>query len=338
MRHGQARLLIAETGLPYDNLGMKPADILRSVSAFRESQLLPNRRSWLKTAAVMTCTAALIKRKSFSAEVSTKVEPDFRISNGRIRQSIMAWTFNPMPTPELAKHCKAIGLVAMEGVNSSHYPMIRELGLAVSLVGSHGFAKGPFNPANHAFVEEKLRGAIDLAVRVKCGSVITFTGMREPGISDKKGAENCVDAWKRVIGYAEKNKINLCLEHLNSRDDSHPMKGHPGYFGDDVDFCIELIKRVGSPNMKLLFDIYHVQIMNGDVIRRLRTYKEYIGHYHTAGVPGRGELDENQELNYPAILRAILETGYQGYVAQEFIPTWPDPVMALRHAANVCDV
>ena len=317
---------------------MKPADHPHHFSTASESQLLPNRRSWLKTVAVLTGTAAFIKSKRMSSEASANVEPDFRISKGRIRQSIMGWTFNPMPTPELAKHCKAIGLVAMEGINSSHYPMVRDLGLAISLVSSHPFARGPFNPANHAFVEEKLRAAIDLAVSVNCPNVITFTGMREPGINDRKAAQNCVDSWKRVIGYAEKNKVNLCLEHLNSRDDSHPMKGHPGYFGDDVDFCIELIKRVDSPNMKLLFDIYHVQIMNGDVIRRLRKYKEYIGHYHTAGVPGRGELDENQEVNYPAILRAILETGYQGYVAQEFIPTWPDPVMALRHAAKVCDV
>ncbi|MEK6235467.1 MAG: TIM barrel protein, partial [Planctomycetales bacterium] len=164
------------------------------------------------------------------------------------------------------------------------------------------------------------------------------TGMREKGISDDQGARNCVDLWKSVIGHAEKNKINLCLEHLNSRDDSHPMKGHPGYFGDDVDFCVDLIRQVDSPNMKLLFDVYHVQIMNGDVIRRIRQYKDLIGHYHTAGNPGRGELDDHQEINYPPVMRAVLETGYSGYVAQEFIPTWDDPVHALRHAAKVCDV
>ena len=132
--------------------------------------------------------------------------------------------------------------------------------------------------------------------------------------------------------------MTLVLEHLNSRDDSHPMKGHPGYFGDAVDFCVELIKRVGSPNFKLLFDIYHVSIMNGDIIRRIGQYQEYIGHYHTAGNPGRGELDETQEINYPAVMRAILATGHEGFVAQEFIPTWDDPVEALRQAARECDV
>ena len=262
----------------------------------------------------------------------------FRITKGRIRQSIMGWTYNPMPTADLAKLCKQIGLVAMEGIGAEHYPMVKELGMEISLVGSHGFARGPFNPANHDFVVQKLREGIDLAVKFGAKSVITFTGMREAGISDEQGAKNCVDCWKRVIPYAEEKKINLCLEHLNSRDNTHPMKGHPGYFGDDVDFCVELIKRVDSPRMKLLFDIYHVQIMNGDVIRRLRKYKDVIGHYHTAGVPGRGELDENQEINYPAVMRAIIETGYDGFVAQEFIPTWPDKAAALRHAAAVCDV
>ena len=111
-----------------------------------------------------------------------------------------------------------------------------------------------------------------------------------------------------------------------------------GYFGDDVDMCIDLIKQVDSPRMKLLFDVYHEQVMNGDVIRRIRQYKEYIGHYHVAGVPGRAELDDTQEINYPAVMRAILETGYTGLVSQEFIPTWPDKLAALRHAVRVCDV
>ena len=162
--------------------------------------------------------------------------------------------------------------------------------------------------------------------------------MSEKGISREEGAENCVKVWKTVIPYAEKKGINLVLEHLNSRDDSHPMKGHPGYFGDDVDFCVELIKRVDSPRMTLLFDVYHVQIMNGDVIRRIGMYKDYISHYHTAGNPGRKELDETQEIYYPAVMRAIVDTGFKGYVAQEFIPTWDDKEAALRHAAEVCDV
>ena len=147
-----------------------------------------------------------------------------------------------------------------------------------------------------------------------------------------------MDAWKEVLPKAEKKGITICLEHLNSRDDTHPMKGHPGYYGDDVDHCFDMIKKVGSPSLKLLFDVYHVSVMNGDVIRRIRAEKEYIGHYHTAGNPGRGELDDTQEVNYPAVMREIVNTGYEGFVAQEFIPNWDDPVEALRHAAEVCDV
>ena len=263
----------------------------------------------------------------------------FRIKNNRIRQSIMGWCFNPMPTMELAKHCKEIGLVAMEGIDSKHYPAVRELGLKISLVsGGHGFKNGPCNPKNTETVINGLKKGIDLAADIGTKSVITFTGMSYKDMDPDKAADLCVETWKKVMPHAEKKGITLVLEHLNSRDDSHPMKGHPGYFGDDVDFCAKLVNGVGSKNFKLLFDVYHVQVMNGDVIRRIKQYKDIIGHYHTAGCPGRGEIDETQEINYPPVLRAILETGYEGYVAQEFIPTWKDPIQSLRHAAEICDV
>ena len=292
------------------------------------------RRVALKTSALGLAATATTHAQLPRAELN----PNFKVNKGRIRQSVMGWCFKPMPALELAKHCKAIGLEAMEGVSAQDYPAIRKLGLKISLVGSHGFKKGPFSRANHEYCVERLKAGIDLAVEVNCPSVITFTGMREKGTNDAQGERNCVELWKSVIGYAEKKKINLVLEHLNTRDDSHPMKGHPGYFGDDVDHCVEMIRKVGSPNMKLLFDVYHVQIMNGDVIRRIGQYKNVIGHYHTAGNPGRGELDDTQEINYPAVMRAILETGYKDFVAQEFIPTWQDKAAALRHAAMVCDV
>jgi hydroxypyruvate isomerase len=297
-----------------------------------------NRRDLIKTAVGALAAGAVTSGTTTTIATERPVEPDFKIRNGRIRQSVMGWCFNPMPAEELARHCRAIGLEAIEGIGAEHYPAVRKLGLKISLVSSHGFARGPFNRDNHEFCLSKLRASIDLAVEHQCENVITFTGMREKGISDEQGAKNCVDLWKQIIPYAEEKKINLCLEHLNSRDSSHPMKGHPGYFGDDVDFCVELIRRVDSPRMKLLFDIYHVQIMNGDVIRRIGQYKEVIAHYHTAGNPGRAELDATQEINYPAVMHAILATGYRGFVAQEFIPTWPDKIEALRHAAKVCDV
>lgn len=265
----------------------------------------------------------------------------FTIQNGRIRQSIMGWCFKDhYEAVELAQLCKAIGMPAMEGIPASAYPAVRELGLEISLVsGNHGFKEGPCNPAFHDKVVDGLIKGIDLAADIGTRNVITFTGMRYDGMDDETGAKACVDTWKEVVPYAEKKGVTLVLEHLNSRDDSHPMKGHPGYFGDDVDFCVDLINQVGSDNFKLLFDIYHVSVMNGDVIRRIRQYKDVIGHYHTAGNPGRAELDDTQEINYPPIMREILATGYDGYVAQEFIPTWDDdPEAALRHAVEVCDV
>lgn len=287
--------------------------------------------------ATATMLRAEAKPKTASAEGQAKGEP-FRVSKGNIRQSVMGWCFNPMTPEKLAKACADIGLVAMEGVPREAYPAIKKLGLKISLVSSHGFQKGFVNPDDHEASIAKLKEGIDLAVEVGSPSVITFTGMREKGIDDEQAEKNCIAGWKKVVGYAEKKKINLVLEHLNSRDDTHPMKGHPGYFGDDVDHCVKMIHQVGSPRLKLLFDCYHVQVMNGDVIRRIRQYKDVIGHYHTAGNPGRGELDDTQEMNYPPIMRAILETGYKGYVAQEFIPNWKDKIAALRHAAEVCDV
>jgi hydroxypyruvate isomerase len=296
-----------------------------------------NRRTFLKTTAGLAAGATLCS--TAKAQVPRDQTPkNFKVSKARINQSVMGWCFNPMPTPDLASACKKIGLVAMEGIGRNHYPLVKKLGMTISLVGSHGFKKGPVDPKNHAECRKKLNDAIELCAQEGYKRVITFTGMSVKGISDEASAKNCIDVWKSVLPKAEKHGITLCLEHLNSRDDSHPMKGHPGYWGDDVDLCAELINKVGSPSLKLLFDVYHVQIMNGDVIRRIRQYKDIIGHYHTAGNPGRAELDETQEINYPAVMRAIVESGYKGYVAQEFIPTWDDKVEALRHSAMVCDV
>jgi hydroxypyruvate isomerase len=298
------------------------------------------RRSAIKSAASTTLvTAGLTAPTASRAQAPKKrANPKFRIKKGHIKQSIMGWTFNPMPTPELAKLSKEIGLVAMEGISRKHYPLVKELGMDVSLVGSHGFKKGPVNPKNHEECIAKLTEAIELCAEAGYKRVITFTGMKENGIDADEAEKNCIDCWKKVMPLAEKKKITLCLEHLNSRDNSHPMKGHPGYFGDDVDHCVKMIKKIDSPNFKLLFDVYHVQIMNGDVIRRIKQFKDLIGHYHVAGNPGRAELDETQEINYPPIMRTILETGFDGYVAHEFIPTWKDRELALRHAAQVIDV
>ena len=287
------------------------------------------RRCALATAAAMTGAVTQLQAASEPAQTPRR---------GRIRQSVMGWCFKPMPPIELARLGKSLGLVAIEGIDAKFYPKVKAIGLDISLVGSHGFARGPVDTANHREVEDKLRSSIDTAVEFGSPSVITFTGMKVRGMRDAVAKRNCIDCWKRVIDYAEEKQVTLCLEHLNSRDDTHPMKGHPGYFGDDLELCVDLIKEMDSPRFKLLFDIYHVQVMHGDVIRRIREIYPWIGHYHTAGNPGRLEIDENQEINYPPILRAILATDYSGYVAQEFIPTWEDPKKSLEHAISVCDV
>lgn len=293
-----------------------------------------NRRHFFTTA------AAALAASQLDAQTIAKAaaDPAYKIKNSGIKHTLMGWCWKPMDTLELAKHAKEIGLKGIEGIDSKLYPDVKKLGLDISLVGSHGFAKGPCNPQFRDEVIAKLTESINLAADVGCKKVITFTGMKFDGMDREKAIKDCLDVWKQVLPLAEQKGVTLVLEHLNSRDGSHPMKGHPGYFGDDVDFCVDLIKQIGSPNFKLLFDIYHVSIMNGDIIRRLRQHKDYIGHLHTAGNPGRCELDEHQEINYPAVMQAVLEIGYHDFVAHEFIPTWEDPILALRHAAMVCDV
>lgn len=293
-----------------------------------------NRRTFFTTAAAAT----LASQVSAQTIAKAAADPAYVIKNKGIKHTLMGWCWKPMDMLVLAKHAKEIGLVGIEGIDSKLYPDVKKLGLDISLVGSHGFAKGPCNPAFKDEVLTKLTDSINLAADVGCKKVITFTGMKFDGMDRDAAIKNCLDAWKAVLPLAEQKGVTLVLEHLNSRDSSHPMKGHPGYFGDDVDFCVDLIKQIGSPNFKLLFDIYHVSIMNGDIVRRLRLHKDYIGHIHTAGNPGRCELDEHQEINYPAVMQAVLEIGYHDFVAHEFIPTWDDPILALRHAAMVCDV
>ncbi len=300
-----------------------------------------NRRSFFRSAAAASAATAGLSAAAATQAATiekTAADPAYKIKNHHLKQTVMGWCFKPMDAVTLAKHCKDIGLVGIEGIDKSAYKDVMALGLGISLVGSHGFLTGPCNPKYRDEVVAKLTDSINLAADVGCKKVITFTGMKFDGMDHDEAVKGCLDTWKKVLPLAEKKGITLVFEHLNSRDGSKPMMGHPGYFGDDVEFCFDLVRRMGSPNFKLLFDIYHVQIMNGDVIRRIRTYHDLIGHYHTAGNPGRCELDDNQEINYPAIVKAIIDTGYDDYIAQEFMPTWQDPILALRHSVMVCDV
>jgi hydroxypyruvate isomerase len=261
-------------------------------------------------------------------------------TKGRINHSVAHWCFAKYW--DLEKTCqitRQLGCKSVELVGPNDFPTLKKHGL-VCAIAPNGmpdppFVKGFNNPKYHDMVIAKTRESIDACAEYKFPNVIAFTGFRED-IPDDVGAKNCVNGLKKIIGYAERKKVNLCLEILNSRVDIE-MKGHPGYQGDHTDYCMEIIKQVGSSRMKLLFDIYHVQIMDGDVISRIQQYKDYIGHYHTAGNPGRGELDDKQEINYPPIMKEIVKTGYAGYVGHEFVPT-RDPLKGLTEAVLLCDV
>jgi hydroxypyruvate isomerase len=269
-------------------------------------------------------------------ETDLRAHADYKIKHDRIQQSVVHWCFNPMPVETLAAAAARMGLKSVELVSTKYWPTLKKHGLVCAISSSHGFAKGFAHRDEHAECLAVLRKSIDETSAAGFPSVITFSGFRR-GIAIDEGQKNMVDGLKQIVGHAEKQQVTLCLEMLNSRVDVE-MKGHPDYFCDFIEMAVDVCKRIGSPRMKVLFDIYHVQIMQGDVIVRLKQYAEYIGHYHTAGVPGRNELDDTQELNYTAIMKAIADTGYQGYVGQEYIPTWEDKIASLGHGVRVCDV
>ena len=267
---------------------------------------------------------------------SSKSEQEYyRAKNGRVNQSVIYWCFKPMPVPELAANAAKMGLKSVELVAPDFWPMLKEHGLTCAIAPSHGFAKGFAHKAEHEECLKMLRQRIDECAAAGVPNVITFSGFRR-GISDEDGLKNMVEGLKQVVGQAEKKKVNLCLEVLNSRVNKE-MRGHPDYFADHLETGIEVCRQISSERMKILFDIYHIQIMEGDLISRIRQYHPYVAHYHTAGNPGRNEIDETQEINYPAVMKAIIETGYQGYVGQEFVPL-RDPMTSLSQAVKICDV
>ena len=272
---------------------------------------------------------------------------------GNIKHSIVFWCFNIAGEFwDFEKTCQvatSLGCKSIEICGPEYWPLLKKYGLVCALApnGMPGapFVRGLNNRDCHAEVIAATKSMIDACHEYGFPNVIAFTGYkwRNPEdptsgeLSLEEGAANCIEALKQLAPYAEQKNVTICLEHLNTRDGSHPMKGHPGYQGDDIDYVANIVRGVGSPRVKLLFDFYHVQLMNGDVIRRLEENIDVIGHVHTAGNPGRCELDENQEINFPPILRKLVALGYTGYVGHEFIPT-RDPLAGLRQAVEVCDV
>ena len=225
---------------------------------------------------------------------------------------------------------EALGLESVELLGPESYETVKRHGLRCAVTNTHSITKGLTTPrtTRPAWPRSAPRSTPPSAAGFP--NVITFSGNRE-GMPDDVGLEHCVAALKSVAAEAERKRVTILLELLNSKVD------HPDYMGDRVEWGVELMRRVGSERCKLLFDIYHMQIMDGDIIRTIQTHHDLIGHYHTAGVPGRHEIDETQELHYPAIMRAIADTGFQGFVGQEFIPV-RDPIQSLAAAARLCDV
>jgi hydroxypyruvate isomerase len=272
---------------------------------------------------------------------------------GRVKQSIAFWCFNTAGEKwDAEKTCQVareLGCVSVELIDPEHWGVLKKHGLVCAMApnGMPGapFVKGLNNAKYRDEVVERTRKAIDACADAGFPNVIAFTGYKWRDAEDPKSgeiardeaADSCVKGLKQLAAHAEKKGVSVCIEHLNTRDSSHPMKGHPGYHGDDLDWVAGIVRRVGSERVRLLFDVYHVQIMHGDLLRRIEQNKDVIGHIHTAGNPGRGELDDTQEINYGAVMRKLLGIKYGGYVGQEFIPTRA-PLEGLRQAVRVCDV
>jgi hydroxypyruvate isomerase len=252
------------------------------------------------------------------------------VTKGKIKQSACGGCFRRMSTEERAKIGAEMGLVGLDFVGPEEWPILKKYGLVCTLSGSHGLTKGLNHTENHTECLAAIRKSVDRTAEAGFRNVICFSGNRN-GMDDDEGMKNCETALKEIVGYAEKKKVTLCMELLNSK------VNHKDYMCDRSAWGFELAKKVGSPNFKMLYDIYHMQVQEGDIIATIRKNIDYIGHFHTAGVPGRHELDENQELNYPAIMRAIAETSYDGYVAHEYSPV-RDPLVSLRQAVSLCDV
>jgi hydroxypyruvate isomerase len=269
----------------------------------------------------------------------------------RFKPALTRWCLHNLAEHwSVEKICRTaveLGVPALEVVPIEDFPLLKRYGLVSALTNSHMFVRGMNNPLHWDECLSKMEAAIDANSEMGFPNVVTFTGFADttvpeegagPGsiVSREEGIRNCVEGYKKIVGYAEKKHVTLCLEPLNSRDGAD-MKGHPGYQGDHIDYCLEVIEKVRSPALTLLFDVYHIQIMDGDLIRRISDLRGKIGHVQVAGVPGRGEIGADQEINYPPVMRALADIGYEGYVGLEFIPT-RDALSSVREALAVLDI
>jgi hydroxypyruvate isomerase len=250
---------------------------------------------------------------------------------GKLKQSACRWCYSKIPIEDFAKESARLGLKSVDLATQTEWPVLRKYGLVPTMIGGGTTIPDGFNrKQNHAGIEERFRVSVKNAVEFGAPSIIVFSGNRK-GMSDDEGLENCAIGLKKVMPIAEDKGILVCMELLNSK------VNHADYMCDHTKWGVELVKRAGSPQFKLLYDIYHMQIMEGDVIRTMRDNKQYIGHLHTGGNPGRNEIDDTQELNYKAIAKAVVEMGFDGYFAHEFIPK-REPLKSLAEAVDLCDV
>jgi hydroxypyruvate isomerase len=286
-----------------------------------------SRRTALRSATALTL-AGVPSLSTLNASQTT----GRAVTRGRLRQSVSRWCYQKMALPDLCRAVAAMGLTAIDLLEAQDWPVVREHGLICSMgYGGGGTIRdGLNNLANHDRIVNNLIAAMPIAAEQKVPNLITFFGNRQ-GRSDREAIDNCVAGLNRLKADAERHGITICVELLNSKVD------HADYQGDRTAFGVEVVSAVNSPRVKLLYDIYHMQIMEGDVIRTIRQHHARIAHYHTGGVPGRHELDESQELQWAAVCRAIAETGFTGYLAHEFVPT-RDPMTSLREAVVLCDV
>lgn len=262
---------------------------------------------------------------------------------GNIHHSVCKWCYNSLLSPgnnrpakmsfeQFCVECASLGLESVELLGPSEWPAVKKAGLICAMCnGPDSIGYGWNRLDHHDDLLAKFEQAIPQVAENGFPNIITFSGNRN-GMKDEEGLENCVTGLKRLVPIAEKYKVTVALELLNSKVD------HKGYMADHAAWGVEVCKRVGSERLKLLYDIYHMQIMEGDLIRTIRENHQYIAHFHTGGVPGRHEIDDTQETNYAAVMRAIVATGYKGFVSQEFVPSRSDALASLRQAIDICDV
>jgi hydroxypyruvate isomerase len=282
------------------------------------------RRSLLKTAAAGVAAS--------SAEALLGQETTVSKRKGRIHQSVCRWCYPKIELDDLCAHAAQLGLKGVDLLKPEEYDVPRRHGIICTMAyGGGGDIKSALNRVeNHAAIEQGFRQNIPLAAKAGSPNIITFSGNRA-GMSDDEGAKNTVIGLNRVKKIAEDNGVTICLELLNSK------VNHPDYMCDHTSWGVRVVEEVNSPNVKLLYDIYHMQIMEGDLIATIRQNIQWIAHFHTGGVPGRHELNDTQEVQWDGVMRAIADTPFRGYVAHEFLPT-QDPMLSLKQAADLCDV